>query len=114
MQQLKIALHSYCLSLRDESLILAQIRVHEYSRTPHFSTLNPRLSILDFRFSCLETRPSRPSRCENRVETVNLPLSGTVYNGITLNSASLNCTNISIDPIRHPSSIKLITCNYSE
>ena len=47
MQQLKSALHSYCLSSRDESLILAQIRVHEYSRTPHFSTLDSRPSSLE-------------------------------------------------------------------
>ena len=47
MQQLKFALHSYCLSSRDESLILAQIRVHEYSRTPHFSTLDSRVSKLE-------------------------------------------------------------------
>ena len=93
MQQLKIALHSYCLSSRDESLILAQIRVHEYSRTPHFSTLDSRLSILASRFSRLDSRVSilasrnsnvstfatRESSFENRVETVNLPLSGTVY-----------------------------------
>ena len=61
MQQLKIALHSYCLSLRDESLILAQIRVHEYSRTPHFSTLDSRVSNLerlDLRDARIEFRES--------------------------------------------------------
>ena len=78
MQQLKIALHSYCLSSRDESLILAQIRVHEYSRTLHFLTLDPRLSILDSRNSNVSTFAARESSFENRVETVNLPLSGTV------------------------------------
>ena len=66
MQQLKIALHSYCLSSRDELLILAQIRVHEYSRTPHFSTLDPRLSILDSRFSKLERLDLRDARIEFR------------------------------------------------
>ena len=79
MQPLKIALHSYCLSSRDESLILAQIRVHEYSRTPHFSTLDPRLSILVSRNSNVSTFATRESSFENRVETVNLPLSGTVW-----------------------------------
>ena len=80
MQQLKIALHSYCLSSSDESLILTQIRVHEYSRTPHFSTLDSRLSILASRNSnvSISTFATRESSFENRVETVNLPLSGTV------------------------------------
>ena len=79
MQQLKIALHSYCLSSRDESLIHAQIRVHEYSRTPHFSTLDSLPLILASRNSSVSTFATRESSFENRVETVNLPLSGTVY-----------------------------------
>ena len=66
MKQLKIALHSYCLSSRDESLILAQIRVHEYSRTPHFSTLDPRFSTLDSRVSKLERLDLRDARIEFR------------------------------------------------
>ena len=78
MQPLKIALHGYCLSSRDESLILAQIQVHEYSRTPHFSTLHPRLSILASQNSNVSTFATRESSFENRVKTVNLPLSGTV------------------------------------
>ena len=87
MQQLKIALHSYCLSSRDESLILAQIRDHEYSKLlisrlsildSRFSTLDSRLSILASRNSNVSTFATRESSFENRVETVNLPLSGTV------------------------------------
>ena len=81
MQQLKIALHSYCLFSRDKSLILAQIRVHEYSRTPHFSTLDPRLSILASQNLNVSTFATQESSFENRVETVNLPLSCTVQFG---------------------------------
>ena len=58
MQPLKIALHGYCLPSRDESLILTQIRVHEYSRTPHFSTLHPRLLILS-KLERLDLRDAR-------------------------------------------------------
>ena len=61
MQQLKIALQSYCLSSRDESLILAQIRVHEYSKP-----LISRLSILDSRFSTLDSRVSKLERLDLR------------------------------------------------
>ena len=59
------------LSSIDESLIQA----HEYSRTPHFSILDPWLSILDARFLRLETRTSRPSRRENRVSRIESRLS---------------------------------------
>jgi len=54
------------LSSIDELLIQA----HEYSRTPHFSILNPQLSILDSRFLHLETWTSLPSRSEDWVSRI--------------------------------------------
>ena len=54
------------LSSIDEWLIQA----HEYSRTPHFWILNPRLSILASWFLHLETWTSLPWRSENWVSRI--------------------------------------------
>ena len=59
MQQLKIALHGYCLSSRDESLILAQT---EFMNIPEL--LISRLSILDYRSSTLDSRVSKLERLD--------------------------------------------------
>ena len=56
------------LSSRDKSLILALIRVYEYSRplVSRFSILDPRFSILDSRVSKLERLDLRDARIEFR------------------------------------------------
>ena len=63
-------------SVRDSRKFL---RVSRNSKLdPRNSTLDPRKSKLETRASILDSRKLRGSRIEFRVETVNLPLSGTV------------------------------------